>query len=207
MSEPTRRGRSKKRPGIDAQRRAVVDVAVRLFTEQGTGGVSISQLCTAADISRPTFYRCFPDKDALVAHIYDLAVRDHVQVNLASVLQEGSRPEAVRAALGVMIDRILERPRIAAFLFGESSDPRSPAHAIIQGSFDAAAREIRAWYAARGLSAPPEITLKATMVACQWIVHDTIRRGLTPAARAGAREAMWALVEGIFFHQPPATPQ
>lgn len=48
--------------------------------------------------------------------IYNVAVRDHMQVNLAAVLAEGGDRDTVRAALEVMVERIFERPEIAAFV-------------------------------------------------------------------------------------------
>jgi AcrR family transcriptional regulator len=209
MSDPTRTrdGRSKRRPGTEAQRHVITDVAMRLFIERGTSGVSISGICAAAGVSRPTFYRCFADKEALVAHLYGVAVRDHVQVNLASVLTEGVGRSDVRGALEVMVDRIFERPEMAAFLFVESSDVRSPAHAIVHAALDEAVGQIEAWYTTHGHTPPSRLTLKATMVACQWLVHDAIRRGLTTDARIEAKRAMAELVEAVFSVRvrPPPT--
>ena len=189
---------TKRRPGVDEQRRIIEEAAVRLFVEQGSSAAGVSSICAAAGVSRPTFYRCFDDKDALIARIYDSAVNDHVQVNLAAVLKEGLSPADMRIELDVMVDRILERPAMAAFLFVESSDQRSPAHRIVLGAFDDAARRIEAWYHDRGLAPPMRTTLKATMVACQWIVHDATQDELTPKRRAETRSAMWDLVRRVF---------
>lgn len=189
-------GRSKKRPGVEAQREIVTQAAVALFVERGTGAVSISQICKAADVSRPTFYRCFPDKDTLVAHVYAIAVSDHVQVNLAAVARAG--PGGVQAALDEMLDRIFTRPRLAAFLFVESADASSPAFGIVQAAFADAADQIEARYAELGVTPPSRTVLTATMVACQWIVHDAIRRGLSEADRGEAKRAMGELVRAVF---------
>ena len=62
--QPGKREESKART-----RRALLETARRLFVEQGTQAVSVSGICKAADISRPTFYRCFPDKAALVEYL------------------------------------------------------------------------------------------------------------------------------------------
>lgn len=196
MPERKPDGRSKKRPGVDAQRRLIAEAAVDLFVAQGTAAVSISQICASADVSRPTFYRCFADKPALVAHIYELAVHDAVVMNLAAVLPEGRVD--VRAELDAMIDRILEQPAMAAFVFVESADRTSPAHTIVRERFAATATQLEAWYRERGRTPPPRMTLEATMAACQWIVHETIRHGASPARRTEAKQAMWELVQGVF---------
>lgn len=60
-------GRTKKRPGQEEQAAIITRAAVDLFSKHGTKPVSIAQICTHADVSRPTFYRCFKDKDELIA--------------------------------------------------------------------------------------------------------------------------------------------
>ena len=187
--------RSKPRPGLDEQRRIVVRAAVRLFSEEGTAAVTISRICKAADVSRPTFYRCFPDKEALLEHVYRVAVDTPVQLNLAEVVDAGKDP---RSALDSMVDRLFEQPELAAFVFVQAADQRSPAFAIVQAAFERSAERIEAAYADRGATPPSRTALKATMAACQWIVHDAIRQGLTPEVRADAKQAMAEVVRGMF---------
>ena len=50
-----RDGRAKPRPGVDEQRRIIVENAIRLFAASNARSVSILDICRAADISRPTF--------------------------------------------------------------------------------------------------------------------------------------------------------
>ncbi len=76
-------GRSKKRPGVEEQSAIVTKAAVTLFAENGVRGVSIAQICAQAEVSRPTFYRCFEDKDALVSRIYEESVNAYVETFLA----------------------------------------------------------------------------------------------------------------------------
>lgn len=190
-------GRSRKRPGVEAQRDRVRTAAAELFVTRGSRSVSVAEICAGAGVSRPTFYRCYPDKEALVADLYELAVHGAIQLNLAEVLGERA-PTDPRAALDQLVDRILERPVLAAFVFVESADPASEAHTIVRRAFAENAAAIEAWYAARGASPPPRMALQATMVACQWIVHEALRKGLEPVHRAEAKDAMWALVRGVF---------
>ncbi|MEO1266953.1 MAG: TetR/AcrR family transcriptional regulator [Myxococcota bacterium] len=197
-------GEKRRRPGVEEQRRIILETAVRLFVQEGIHAVGVSKICTVAKVSRPTFYRCFDDKDALVARLYAQAVDNHVQLNLAAVLREGLSRHDMRVELDAMLDRIFERPAMAAFLFVESSRLQSPAYRIVQDAFDSAAQRLETWYQERNLTPPPRTTIKATMVACQWIVHDAIRGGLTPKSRAEARHAMWDLVWRVFGPEPEA---
>ncbi|WP_330183972.1 TetR/AcrR family transcriptional regulator [Nocardia sp. NBC_01503] len=45
-------------------RRALADVALRLFTEQGFDATRVEQLVEEAEVSRSTFFRTFPTKEA-----------------------------------------------------------------------------------------------------------------------------------------------
>ena len=49
-----------------AARANVLDIAHRLFREQGFGGTTIEQICAEAQISKRTFFRYFRDKESLV---------------------------------------------------------------------------------------------------------------------------------------------
>ncbi|GAP30955.1 TetR family transcriptional regulator [Nocardia seriolae] len=46
-------------------RRALADAALRLFTEQGFDATTIEQLVDEAEVSRSTFFRAFPAKEAV----------------------------------------------------------------------------------------------------------------------------------------------
>jgi len=71
-------GRKKKRPGIDEQRKAIMSAATPLLLEKGMANVNVSQICKAADVSRPTYYRCFEDKDELMCALYESSVNEAV---------------------------------------------------------------------------------------------------------------------------------
>ncbi|MCB9585104.1 MAG: TetR/AcrR family transcriptional regulator [Polyangiaceae bacterium] len=192
-----RDGRSKSRPGVDEQRRLILEGAAELFAVSGSRGVSIAQICEHVEVSRPTFYRCFADKEALVEQLYQQAVRGPVELNMLSLLRRGQMG-GTREGLEKLADEIFANAKLAQLVFVESADPSSPAYAIVQRSFDDAAKEVEAWYCERGLTAPSRTLLKATMVAAQWIVHDAITRGLSPKNKRDAKAALWELTSRVF---------
>jgi AcrR family transcriptional regulator len=45
-------------------RRALADAALRMFTEKGFDGTTVDELADAAEVSKSTFFRTFPSKEA-----------------------------------------------------------------------------------------------------------------------------------------------
>lgn len=185
-------GRSKKRPGVDEQRVIIMAAAVTLFADQGVRPVSIAQICAAAEVSRPTFYRCFKDKDALVSLIYDDAVNTHVERFFSNGPAPGSK--GMKASLDDLLDAIFEHSQLAQLIFLESSDPDSPAARIIDDAFEHAADVMSGKSSGKQRHKPSRVYLKSLMAAIQWIVQDAIRKNLTAAAKQDAKAAAYALV-------------
>lgn len=191
-------GRAKPRPGIEAQREAIREAAAVLFAESGSQAVSISQICKQAQISRPTFYRCFADKEALIASLYQLSIFEPVQDILLSKLTGSDISEgSLKEALYEMLDAMFEHGPWAELVFAESNNPTSPAFQIVNTAFDQAAKATQLWLQSSGRPVLDDKTLKAVMAACQWLVHDAIRAGLTKQAVAEAKASTWALVSTL----------
>lgn len=90
----------------DRARRAVqgelVDVAVRLFVEHGYDDVRVDQIAEAAGMSKRSFFRYFPSKDALILGKYDRLGED-----LEAALAARPVDEATWPALRRMFDGIV----------------------------------------------------------------------------------------------------
>ncbi len=192
-------GRSKKRPGQTEQRSSILKVAVALFCQHGTKTVSISQICQQADITRPTFYRCFKDKDALLEELYQSSVNRAVEDILLRHFDEpGKGLEWIKASLEEVYEAIFKQSELADLLFREAGDPNSPAHAVINAAFDNIAKTLLHSAGIKKNKSVAIIYFKAIMVANQWIVHDAINKGLTAKSKKEAKEACWMMVSKLF---------
>lgn len=188
-------GRSNERPGVEVQRRRILDAAIELFARKGSGAVSIAELCRTAEVSRPTFYRCFADKDAVLAELYEEAVQAPMRLGLAELT---AAKRGGRAVFDAVIDALSARPAHLEFLFAESRDRSSAAHRIVQEAHDDVVDAIRGWQESQGGPVLSRTALRALMVAWQWMVAEHAHRG--DEAIAEVRDAAWELAERTIFH-------
>ena len=198
-SSTTSDGRSKKRPGKTEQNNSIVKAAVALFCKHGTASVSVSQICQQADITRPTFYRCFKDKDALLEDLYRRSVNQAVEDILLRQLDKPGKGRGwIKSSLEDVYDAIFEQAELADLLFREAGDPNSLAHTIVNAAFDDIAEKL---LHAAGITRNKSVAIiyfKSIMAANQWIVHDAITKGLTIKSRKEAKQACWMMVCRLF---------
>ncbi|KUJ69352.1 TetR family transcriptional regulator [Streptomyces albus subsp. albus] len=104
-------------------RQALIDTALRLFTEQGFDGTTLDELCDRVEVSKRTFFRTFtskedvamaPTQDLWAAFLDDLETRDPAGGTLLEMLRD-----ALLAAIRAMTDegwaeRVLLSRRLAA---------------------------------------------------------------------------------------------
>jgi AcrR family transcriptional regulator len=189
MPSPVKPRATRKRPGVDAQRRAILDAAVGLFRARGAAAVPVAEICQRAGVSRDTFYRSFADKPALLEALYDSAVREHMLAVVQAADVDFADPRWLHAVVGRTIDSILQNADVAQFLYIESADPESIAYALVNEAYDRVAARMRRWCRQRHGEAPPAEYFKALLAGTQWLVHDAIIRGQGPREIARAKQA------------------
>ena len=96
------------------------------------------------------------------------------------------------------VDAILAEHEVARFLFLESADPDSHAHAVIEEAFDGVARSMQRWCRARYGHAPSRACFTGLLSAAQWLVHGAINQGMTPAQVKKAKRAIEELFLATF---------
>lgn len=84
LVRPTALADSSPRKSPSAARERILTAAGRLFYDEGIHAVGVERVITAADVSRVTFYRHFPSKDALI-EAYLRARGDRMRERIAAV--------------------------------------------------------------------------------------------------------------------------
>ena len=189
-----RDGRAKPRPGIEQQRRLIVEASTALFAERASAAVSVLEICAAADISRPTFYRCFANKEELLAYVYEIAVDRYVdQIVLRELPVSGDIEAWIWQAVDRIVDGVLEQPAMARFVFVEYGDPTSPVRDLINDAFARSAEVLVASIHEVYGDSPSRLYLKSLMASVQWTLFETLRAGPTAARRREAKLAIWQI--------------
>jgi len=196
--EPADGAGRRPRPGVAQQRQDILHTAVRLFAGNGTAAVSVSAICKAAAVSRDTFYRCFDNKDDLVDQLYRQSVSANMLAVTASQDADFSDPQWLHRTIDDTVDAILAQHEIARFLFLESADPGSRAHAVIAAAFDSAARSMQRWCRRRYGQAPSRACFAGLLSAAQWLVHDAINQGMRPRQVRASKRAIEELFLATF---------
>ena len=201
MDKPNARaqdGRKKKRPGIEEQTEIIMEAAIQLFIEQGANNTSIAQICARADVSKPTFYRCFTDKDALISQLYQKAIDRHVLSLLKLTLPESKDGQIqLDSALDALFDALFKESALVQLLIREYNDPSSPASQIIDNTFERIAKDMLKSIRKHTDNPPSKTFLKAMMAAFQWLAYDAIKAGLAPNQVKRAKQAAHELAAAL----------
>lgn len=114
-------------PSGQQLREAVLEAARRVYAEHGFQRSSVELLLSAANISRPTFYRLFSDKREVVAELLNRANTDLITSLPMAVAKARSLGEAINFGLDAYFDWARRQyPAVGAF-YREIHDRDSPA--------------------------------------------------------------------------------
>jgi AcrR family transcriptional regulator len=88
-------------------RRALSDVAVRLFREKGFDATTVEEICAAAEVSPSTFFRYFPTKEAVAFPDEEerIAVVERI---LRGHAADEPWPATIRRAVMALVERDLD---------------------------------------------------------------------------------------------------
>ena len=104
-------------PGNSASTNAILEAARRVIAERGPEKFTMSAIATAAEVSRPTLYRWFPTKDALLAALTAYE-EERFDARLAAVIaaqrSPGRRLDAALRCLVTYLDGLMGPDPIGA---------------------------------------------------------------------------------------------
>lgn len=72
----------------------LAETARALFHEYGFAAVTVDKICRAAAVSRPTFYKYYADKNALIRRVFTQQ-KEHVRQTLQELAQSGGTLAAI----------------------------------------------------------------------------------------------------------------
>lgn len=171
-------------------KRALVTAALELFGERGFDAVTVDEIADRANVSRRTFFRYFPTKEAVVMD-RRVAQLDALKAHLAAAPGSVSPAESVRAALAVIgADYEANKRRILAerALFA-----RSPALALADLDLDRAYERAIAEAVAPRIGRGEEARKRARMFAAALL--GVLRVSIEDWADARGKIALAALGE------------
>jgi AcrR family transcriptional regulator len=107
-----------------ANRRHILQAAVRLFGERGAERVSMDEVARAAGVGKGTLYRRYPDKAALCVAVMDACFVEFERTTLdqlARTRETDSALDQLRAFLGRLVDWVEEHTASLGVIADHSS--------------------------------------------------------------------------------------
>jgi len=105
-----------------AQRRgALVQAAFELVAKGGWAQLRIERICQAARLNKRYFYESFGDIDAVIEAVMNDLASDLIKVTIAAMDPDTPRPRLVRDGIAALVHHLVDDPRRALVLFGESA--------------------------------------------------------------------------------------
>lgn len=128
----------------EAIRLQIQQAAARVYAEHGYHGVSVELILQACGLSRPTFYRYFPNADAVIERVLKEANDTLIQAVVMAIRQASSPMDKVDAGLLAWRDWGARLGPLLKAIFAEMHDPHSPAATDRQRVLQALGTELNA---------------------------------------------------------------
>jgi AcrR family transcriptional regulator len=101
------------------RRRRLVEAALEIWGDQGWAAVTMRGVCARAGLIDRYFYESFPDRDALLAAVWD-QLHDETVALLTTAIADRTDPiDQLRAAISALVEMVAADPRRARIGFGE----------------------------------------------------------------------------------------
>jgi AcrR family transcriptional regulator len=107
-------------PGDDLQRQRIVEAMIASCAEKTYAATTIADIVRRASISRTTFYKRFPNKRACFDAALDFCIAELEAAAAAAHTPSDPPPEAVRKAVGAVLELMAERPAMAQLVMSDA---------------------------------------------------------------------------------------
>jgi AcrR family transcriptional regulator len=161
----------------NVSRKRILDVARRLFREEGYRGTSLDQVAAELGVTRAAIYHWVPGKETLLCEIHDEAM-DLLVMGFEDVQDRNLPPvqklaAALRNHVLVVADNL---DTIAVFFQDEASLPTGPARRIAdrKRDYDHRMRDLVTAAQADGSIRPdldPLVVVESLLGMCNWLYH------------------------------------
>lgn len=193
------RAEPRRRVGVDGQRATILAAALRALAEKPYEQLSVEDVLRAAGVSRQTFYRCFPNKQALFHQIF----RDGNALFLGAIAtldRSGDDPVTVadRALTGALSFVVHGGPALRA-LYRETIRPDGEFASYRAEVFEAMVADIAGWARADLRLDVDELLVRAVLLAIERLMFELAERGTPSTADVERfRRMVHLLVDGVW---------
>ena len=105
--EKVTKGREGRQSRPEKTRKRITAHAERVFRERGFRKITVEELCADLGMSKRTFYRHFPDRDALVVTLVDERIEKHAPAILDNLTSTGPVDEILKKHFDLLIHNVL----------------------------------------------------------------------------------------------------
>ncbi|HWF55232.1 MAG TPA: hypothetical protein VG223_11415 [Solirubrobacteraceae bacterium] len=109
------------------RRAALITAAFELIARDGWSQLRIERICQLAALNKRYFYESFADLDEVIVAVLDQLAQSAIVVTLAAMEQPGELTDVVHAGIHALVHHLVDDPRRARVLFGESSPSEAAA--------------------------------------------------------------------------------
>lgn len=103
------------------RRTALIAAAFELIAEDGWPQLRIERICRRARLNKRYFYESFGDLDEVIVAVLDELASSTIAVTLAAMDRPGGLSDRVHAGISTLVHHVVDDPRRARVLFGETS--------------------------------------------------------------------------------------
>jgi AcrR family transcriptional regulator len=178
-----------------AQRARIVSAAEQLIIDGGSRQVTVGGICTAARVSRSTFYATFEDRGQCLLEIFDKASAEVGSAMAGAYRAGGTWLDAVRGALFELLAFLEDRPGLARLMIIESFGGDAALRARRGELLATFARVLEADAPPAAVNAlPAPFGGEAVVGAVASILHARLREDPVPSLRGMCGQMMGVIV-------------